>query len=720
MRTACTGPVANPVSAVADTRLSKPVPRRLTVAVSSVVASLLVASCSLAPIDLAAEAVLPLRSTIRAADGTLLARLFAENRALVELDQISQDLIDAVLAAEDARFFEHEGYDLKAIARAALVNLREGIVSQGGSTITQQYVKNVFFTDPDKTLERKARELRLAIEVERSYGKPEILERYLNTVYFGEGAYGIKAAAETYFGTGVLTLTLAQSATLAALIKAPAIYDPRDHPKRAEVRRNYVIDRMEELGTATPSEAAAARLTPLGVIPDPPRFSTRQPYFVEAVRQELLDDRRLGRNRDDRDKTLFGGGLHIDTTLVPRLQAAARRAVDSVLNQPGDPEAALVAIRPSTGQVVAMIAGRDWNVSQVNLALGSKGGGSGRQSGSVFKPIVAAAAMESGITLDTLYEGAPATFTFPNAEPWPVRNSEGSGAGLVPLDEAMVRSVNGVYARLGLDVGPGAVATQAELMGVKSPLPNYPSIALGASQVSVMDIAAAYATLANQGTSIEPTTIRRIERSDGSILKPDQERLVGAMSPGNAFLLTRVLEQVIQRGTGVAARIGRPAAGKTGTTNNYADAWFAGYTPDLVAAVWVGYPEGSIPMLNVHGIRVFGGTFPAQIWRAFMIQALEGVPPRPFKLPRTELVNVEIDPVTGLLAAPWCPGEIVRMLRQLAPLEYCPAPVVVPATPQPSPTTTSGEDKPRPDRDETPRPRPSNNSPRPQPTPTED
>ena len=695
--------------------------QRLSMAASSVIAGLLLVSCSLAPIDLTEEAVLPLRSTIRAADGSLLARLFRENRALVDLDQISDDLIDAVLAAEDARFYDHEGYDIKAIARAAVANLREGEVTQGGSTITQQYVKNVFFVAPARSLERKARELRLSIEVERAYDKDEILERYLNTVYFGEGAYGIKAAAENYFGSGVLTLTLHQSALLAALIKAPALYDPRDHPKKAVKRRDYVIDRMVEVGTATVEEAAAAKRAPLGVIPDPPRFSTRQPYFVEAVRQELLRDKRLGADRDERDKTLFSGGLEVETTLVPRLQTAARRAVDSILNQPGDPEAALVAIRPSTGQVVAMIAGRDWNVSQVNLALGRDGGGSGRQSGSVFKPIVAAAAMEAGISLDTRYQSAPATFTFANAEPWPVHNSEGSGAGLVPLDEALVRSINGVYARLGITVGPGAVATQAKLMGVNTPLPNYPSIALGSAEVSVLDIAAAYATLANYGTAIEPTTIRRIQRSDQSILKPQQKRVQGAMSPGNAYLLTKVMEQVIQRGTGTAAQIGRPAAGKTGTTNRYTDAWFAGFTPDLVAAVWVGYPQGTIPMYNVHGIPVFGGTFPARIWRAFMMEALKGVPPRRFEIPRSELVKVEIDPVTGLLAAPWCPGEVVTMLRQLAPLEYCPQPVIVIETPQPEPTSSAKETRGgrEQEREPSPEPEPKEESPRPRPTPSE-
>ena len=679
---------------------------------------LVVSGCSLAPVDLTSEIPLALRSTILAADGSTLARLFRENRELASIDRIDPDVIDAVIATEDERFFDHPGYDLRAIARAAIVNATEGRVMQGGSTITQQYVKNVYFRNPSKTLVRKARELRLAIEVERAYSKEEILERYLNTVYLGSGAYGIEAAAETYFGTDSFSLSVPQAALLAALIKAPANYDPRDHPRRALMRRNYVLDQMSELGKITAVEAMEFKNAPLGVIPDPPRFATRQPYFVEAVRQEILRDPRLGRSRDARDKQLWRGGLEIESTLVPRLQQAARRAVDSVLNQPGDPEGALVAIRPSTGQVVAMIGGRDWSASQVNLALGKAGGGSGRQPGSSFKPIVAAAAMESGISLDTRFEASPGVFTWPNADPWTVRNSEGTSGGFLPLDEAMVRSVNGVYARLGLQIGPATVATQAELMGIKSRINGgHPSIALGSAQVSVLDMAAAYATLANQGTAIEPTTIRRITLPSGEVLRPNQKRIESAVSPGNAYLLTKVLEQVLIRGTGTAARLDRPAAGKTGTTNLYVDAWFVGYTPDLVAAVWVGYPQGSIPMTAVRGVSVAGGTFPAQIWRAFMSAALQGVPPRPFTLPRSDVVVVEIDPVTGLLAAPWCPGERQRMLRQLAPTEYCP----LPPTPEPEPIATPDstpapertrkenerEQKPEPQQTEERRPRPS-------------
>ncbi|MDQ3646951.1 MAG: PBP1A family penicillin-binding protein [Actinomycetota bacterium] len=651
------------------------------------------AACSLRPVDLAAERPLAVRSTIRAADGSFLVRLggtnvknqYCENRALASFEEIPQVLVDAVLAAEDARFFEHKGFDIKAIARAALVNLDEGEVVQGGSTITQQFVKNTYFKDPGKTLNRKARELRLAIEVERLFSKEEILERYLNTVYLGNGAYGIKAAAETYFRAPVSQLSIEQAALLAALIKAPSLYDPREHPRRATSRRDYVLRRMRELELIDKGEHISARRAPLLVIPDLPRVATRQPYFVEAVKREILADRRLGPSEAARARELCKGGLRIETTLVPEIQRAAENAVSRILDRRGDPAAALVAIRPRTGEIVAMVGGRDWETSQVNLALGRAGGGSGRQPGSAFKPIVAAAALEQGIGLETRYESAPTVLRFPNSEPYPVRNAEGRGYGLLPIGEAMVHSVNGVFARLALDVGLGRVVTQAKLMGVRSKIPPLPSIALGAAEVSVLDMATAYATLANYGTAVEPTTIREIRLGDGAVFHPDQEVAPETVSPGNAYLLTKVLQQVVKRGTGTAADFGRPAAGKTGTTNNYTDAWFVGYTPELVAAVWVGYPQGTIPMTSVHGIRVFGGTFPAQIWRLFMAKALEGQPVERFHVPRSDLVTVTIDTITGLLAAPWCPGKPQTMLRQLAPTEVCPVPPPPPIrSPEPS------------------------------------
>ena len=677
--------------------------RRVAGLVGVTLAISLTAACSFEPVDIAAEQPLALRSEIRASDGKLLATLYRQNRIHTSLDEMPDVLIDAVLAAEDDRFFEHPGYDIESIARAAITNYRERRVVQGGSTITQQYVKNVFFRNPPRTLERKARELRLAIEIERKYSKDEILERYLNTIYLGDGAYGVGAASEVFFDKPVSKLKLHEAALLAALIKAPSDHDPRDHPDRARARRDYVIGRMADpLRMITAQEAAAAIEEPLGVTKDPPRIALREPYFVEAVKREIMHDKRLGFTSNERARLLWEGGIEVETTLVPRLQAAAEAAVDKVLWQKGDPAAALVAIEPATGEIVAMVSGRSWKESQVNLALGREGGGSGRQTGSAFKPIVAAAAMEQFIRLDERYESSGAVFDLgPGSDPWSVNNYEGSGSGLLPLDEAMVRSVNGVYARLALNIGAAAIVNQAKVMGIRSPLPAYPSIALGSAEVSVLDMATVYATLANYGVAVQPTTIKRVELPDGDVLEPEQSVNPGTMAPGNAYLLTKVLEQVILRGTGRAADIGRPAAGKTGTTNDYSDAWFVGYTPDLVAAVWVGYPDGLVPMTNVHGVRVAGGTFPALIWREFMLAALRNTPVSDFKIPRTDMVTVMIDPETDLLAAPWCPGEPRRMLVQLKPTETCPPPPPPEplVTPTPSPTG-------RPRRDASPSPTP--------------
>ena len=681
---------------------------------------LLASACSFKPIDLGAEKPLPLRTTVTSDDGTVLARLFKQNRTLVEYKDIPRSLIDAVLAAEDSRFFQHPGYDLQGIARAALSNIKEGEVVEGGSTITQQYVKNTFFRKPGRTFLRKAREVRLAIEVERRYSKREIFERYVNTVYFGAGAYGIKAASQVFFGHGLKGLTLTEAALLASVIKSPTFYDPREHPGHARVRRDYVLDRMVELDVLGDRRAEKARASGLGVTPAPPRMPTREPFFVEAVRQEMSRDRRFG-NEQDRGRAWWEGGLHIETTLDLRLQRIAESAVESVLNQPGDPAAALVSIKPQTGEVVAMVGGRDWTASQVNLALGVAGGGSGRQPGSSFKPIVAAAAMEAGIPLDTRYESGPANFLLDDGSTWSPGNYEGSDYGVLTVGEAMVNSVNGVYARLGFDVGAGQIATQAELMGVRSDLAAYPSIALGSEEVSVLDMASAYSTLANYGTAIEPTTIKRVTLPDGEVIEPDQETIPGTIAPGNAYLLTRVLEQVVQRGTGVGAAIGRLAAGKTGTTDDYGDAWFVGYTPQLVTAVWVGYPNGRVPMLNVHGIRVLGGTFPATIWKLFMSDAMRGLPVKDFEVPKSELVKVAIDPVTGLLAAAWCPGQMKTMLRQEAPTEYCPAPPppspIPLETPSVEPTDDPGKDDAKGSQEPSPEPS-SSGSPAPSPEPS--
>ena len=660
-------------------------------------AVLVLSACSLEPMDLSDERPLALRSTIRAADGSVLTRLYKQNRSYITYDQIPETMVRAIISAEDARFFAHAGYDIKSIGRALLANMGEGTTVQGGSTITQQYVKNTYFKEAPKTLERKAREVRIAIEVERQYTKREILERYLNTVYFGQGAYGVKTAIQTFFGHDIDRLRVHEAALLAALVKSPSLYDPRENPKNAKERRNYVLDRMAALGHIETRAARRAKRMGLKITKNPPPLTLRQPYFVEAVKREVLDDERLGRSEQGRARALYKGGLSVNTTLVPEMQRIASGAVNSVLNQPGDPSGALIALDPHTGEILAMVGGRDFSTSQVNLALGRDGGGSGRQPGSTMKPIVAATALERGISFDETYESGPLSTVTPDGSTWTVGNTEGPGGPPLPINEALVDSVNGVFARLALDLGAGAIVNQARLMGVSAHLPSVPSIALGSAEVSVLDMAAAFATLANNGTAIEPTTIRSVETLDGRVIRPRQDITPQVLAPGNAYLITKALEQVIERGTGAAAGIGRPAAGKTGTTNDYADAWFVGYTPELVTAVWVGYPEGRIPMTNVHGISVVGGTLPAQIWRTFMSAALVGRPVRDFLLPRSDLVEVRIDPVSGLLSAPWCAGRIKKMLRQEIPTEVCPQPPSPSPTPiptaTPSPTPTQGSPK---------------------------
>lgn len=689
--------------------------------------ALITSGCQLRPVDLEGSKQLALRTTITDSAGRVLAQLFRENRVVVELADLPPHTIDAVLAAEDRRFYEHEGYDLRAIARAAIVNLREGRIVQGGSTITQQYVENTYFRSRARTFPSKAREVRYAIEVEKVMSKNEILEGYLNTVYFGEGAYGIESASENYFGHSASELTIGESALLAGVIRAPSRDNPRDHPRVAMARRDQIVRRMEKLGMISSDDANSALAAPTKVTRKPPQIAFHEPYFVEAVKREVLNDERFG-GEHDRARALYKGGLQIETTLDSRLQRMAGDAINSVLNQPGDPAAALVAIDPKTGEIVAMIGGRDWKASQVNLALGKAGGGSGRQPGSSFKPIVAASALESRIPLETRYQSGSIRVTFPDDSVWSVASQD---HGLISLRQAMINSINGPFARLALQIGAGRVAAQAEMMGVRARLPSVPSIALGSVEVSVLDMAAAYATIANHGRALEPTTIRSIDFPNGITLEPERET-VAAMSPGNAFMLTEVLQQVIEEGTGTAARLDRPAAGKTGTSNDYADAWFVGYTPQLVAAVWVGYPEGRIPMTSVHGGLVLGGTLPAAIWRNFMLAAHRGLPVLDFEIPEEALVTVRIDPKSGLLAAPWCPGKNETMLRELVPLQYCPEPVIEPPEPifaSPSPSKGKGDDEGKGQKDEDegkpddePEPEPSDKptpKPEPEPEPTD-
>jgi len=653
---------------------------------------------------------LSLRSQIRAADGTLLATLFEENRVQLAGSAIPQIMKNAVVAVEDARFYEHAGVDAKAIARAAITNWRRGETVQGGSTITQQLAKMMYFPDAQRTLKRKLAEARVAMRLEREYAKDELLAMYLNRAYFGSGAYGIGAAAETYFRTNAMKLALAQVALLAGVIRSPESLNPFDEPQAALARRAYVLRRMRQEHMITVTQETAAAAQPLGLTKRrAPLGTVRSPYFVEFVKQQVLADEAFGATEAERAQTLFGGGLQITTTLDRRMQEAAEAAVANVLNRPGDPEAGVVAIDPRTGAVRAMVGGRDFATAQFNLAYQGR-----RQPGSAFKPFVLAAALEEGIRPDKRYGSSPTTLRYGpnNAYSWKVNNYDGRGRGFITLRQGMINSVNGVYARLVLDVGPDKVVDAAHRLGITSELDPIPSIALGGLRVGVspFEMASAYSTFANLGVHMPGHGVARAVGPEGKTVF-DDKKLEGtqAVDPGVAYTINDVLQDVVRQGTGRRAALGRPLAGKTGTTQEYHDAWFVGYTPDLVTAVWVGYRRGQVSMRNVRGVRVVGGTFPSQIFKAFMTTALKDVPEHEFETPKDSFVTVVLGYSRDCVARLGQPGVEVSMPVTLVPARDCP-PYTRPS-PKPSPSGPS----PSPSASTEPNPSPS---PEPQPTAT--
>ncbi|HJR19023.1 MAG TPA: PBP1A family penicillin-binding protein [Actinomycetota bacterium] len=655
---------------------------------------------------------LALRSQIRSSDGTLLATLFEENRTPVAASDIPQVVRDAVVAVEDARFWDHSGVDAKAIARAALTNWAKGETVQGGSTITQQLAKLMYFPGDERTFKIKLTEARVALRLERDHSKDEILTMYLNRAYFGSGAYGIAAAAETFFRTRPMNLTISQSALLAGLIRTPGSMNPFDQPEAALARRAHVLQRMRQEGLITQAEESAANKEPLGLTKRrPPLGTLHYPYFVEFVKQQVLADPAFGATEAERASALFRGGLQITTTLDRRLQEYAEEAVASVLDQPGDPDAALVAIDPKTGAVKAMVGGRKFNTEQFNLAYQGR-----RQSGSAFKPFVLAAALEAGIRPDARYQSHPATLRYGPGDSlsWRVNNYDGRGRGTITLREGMVNSVNGVYARLVLDVGPSKVVDVAHRLGIETELDPLPSIALGGLRlgVSPFEMASAYSTFANLGVHMPGHGVARAIGPDGETVF-DDDALKGerAIDPGIAYTMNDVLQDVVERGTGRRAQIGRPLAGKTGTTQEYHDAWFVGYTPDLVTAIWVGYRKAQISMRNVRGITVVGGSFPSQIFRAFMNPALDGVPEHEFEIPRESFVSVVLGFSRDCLARIGQSGVEVSLPASLIPARDCPAYTAPKPSPKPSPKPTGSAEP-------APSPTPTEPDPGPEPVPT--
>ena len=574
-------------------------------------------------------------SFVYAADGSLLGSIPAErNRQPVAAEDMSPWVRKATIAVEDRRFFEHGGIDVEGIARAAVTDIKAGEVVEGGSTITQQLVRNLYISR-ERTVQRKLKEACLATKLDGAWGKERILTTYLNQVFFGNQAYGIEAAAQTYFSKRARDLTLREAALLAGLTQAPSVHNPFTAPGRARARRTVVLRAMLETGVILPKRFRKANRSSLGLRPGRLYTTIREPYFFGYVRDRLIEAYGAEEVRS--------GGLKVYTTIVPRYQRLAEKAIRDTMYLPTDPASALISISPRTGAIRAMAAvipNRPEN--QFNLLSQAR-----RQPGSTFKTFVLAAAVEMGVNPDsTYYVSAPFTYKVHPAGNcddgswWCVHTYANDYYGWSSIRSATIRSDNSVYAQLTLDVTPERVAETARRMGVRSRLDvrgaYVPSIGLGSVAVSPLDLASSYATLAAGGIHAEPMAIRRVVLADGREDTnagwgvPQRRR---ALPEGVAAVVTRILEQNIQSGTGTRAAFGRPAAGKTGTNEEHADAWFAGYTPNLATTVWIGYTKGEIPMESVHGIAVSGGSFPAEIWRLFMERALEGTEPAAFPEP---------------------------------------------------------------------------------------
>ncbi len=661
-------------------------------------------------IELADGAVTRMRDL--AADGELfdlalepepLAGLYDrvwEERRVVPLEAIPPRLVAAVLAIEDARFYEHGAIDWRGIGRALVRNVGAGRVVEGGSTLTQQLMKN-FFLSEERTLRRKAVELVMAVVAERRYTKPQILQLYLNEIYLGQsgakGVFGVSEAAQFYFGKELGDLTTAEMALLAGMIRAPNGYSPYRNLDRARARRDLVLAAMVEHGAIDAAEAAAARAEPVVLRPPAPDRNDA-PYFVDFVRRELQTSYPAD--------ALTGEGLRIFTALDPVLQtiaattlrdglAALERQYPQLAGREPEQQlqGALVALHPATGEIKAMVGGRDYAVSQFNRASDAA-----RQPGSVFKPIVYFAALDpaggpSHLSPASRVQDEPFSWNY-DGQVWTPENYEGRYFGDVTVRRALEMSLNAATARVAFEVGLPRIRDTAEQLGVSGPLPTVPSMVLGSLEMTPLAVAETYAVLASQGQRTPARAVKQVADEHDQLLEGRPLAIASVVSPQVSYLVTHLLEGVVEHGTGRGVRMAgftAPAAGKTGTTNDYGDAWFVGYTPDVVAVVWVGFDRRE--SLGLSGARAA-----LPIWTEFMKRATANVPPRAFEEP-DGVTLVEIDPASGLRATPDCPQRMIEaFLDADAPTMDCPlhrhTPAVAPPSAPASPPPPRGQEPP--------------------------
>jgi penicillin-binding protein 1A len=634
------------------------------------------------------------------AEGGLLGLFYRERRQVVSLGDLPPHVPLAFVAIEDRRFFDHQGVDLRRIFGAVRDNLLDGFAASGASTISMQLARNLFpeqLPRGEKTMRRKIAEARLALAMERQLSKEKILELYLNHIFLGSGAYGIEAAARTYFDKPAAELTPVEAATLAGLPQAPSAYNPRRNPDAALGRRNVVLQAMAETRVLTRQEAAEAQATELNLAP--PAGVMRAPYFVEQIRRDL--EERLG-------ELLYTGGLRIYTALDPALQLEAEAALEEQLQlvergtyggfrhityerykarlAAEDPDfrptsipylqGTVVAMDPHTGDILAMVGGRDFRDSQFNRATQAL-----RQPGSAFKPFVFAAALEKGRSPLYHLADAPIFLTLPDGQTWAPRNYAGDYEGNMSLREALKRSKNMVAIRLGQEVGVEAVQDVSRRAGIDTPVPSYPSVFIGAAAVYPLDMIAAYASFANGGFQIEPRYILRIEDSEGRMLWEPAPAPKVAFAPSVAWILTDMMREVVDGGTGYGARnpaVGNlsydiPAAGKTGTTNDATDVWFVGYTPDVLAGVWIGMDQPQ----TIAG-RATGGGFAVPIWaRVVRKYYEEREAPEPWERPADVAVR-RISRWTGTAVTDDCPYSVGSVpdyfVAEAAPVPGCDPP----------------------------------------------